>query len=220
MPDWKKLVRERLASSELQPYREEVVSELAAHLEETFEVARSQGRSEVQAVELALHEVEDWHVLSNDIQRAKSQEGPMNHRTKSLWMPALITLLGASALLMLIQFAGFQPRLVWIEGAGVTLYWHWLAGLPAFGALGPYLSRRARGTTWARLAAGLSPALAMLITMCLLLPWGLAIDGLSFLRWIQFGIMLLIWVLFPALSLLLGTLPFLGSPRHTETISA
>ncbi len=209
MPDWKKLVRERFACSAPQPCSEEIVSELAAHLEETYEVALAQGQSEAQAVELALQEVEDWRVLSTE-----------NHRTKSLWMPALLTLLGASALLMLIQFAGLQPRLVWIEGAGVVLYWHWLAGLPVFGALGAYLSQRAQGTTWARLAAGLSPALAMLITMALLLPWGLAIDGLSFLRWIQFGIMLLIWVLFPALTLLLGTLPFLGSPRHTETIGA
>ena len=42
MPDWKKLVREHIASSALPAAsREEVVRELAAHLEEAYEAALS-----------------------------------------------------------------------------------------------------------------------------------------------------------------------------------
>ncbi len=213
MPDWKKLVQERMGALDLPPAaRNNVVDELAAHLEEIYETARSQRLSEEDAVEFALQDVRDWHVLAADIQRAKSEDALMNHRTKSLWLPSLLTLLGASASLMLIQFAGLQPRLVWIAHTGILLYWHWLASLPLFGAMGAYLSLRSQGSIQMRIAAALSPALVMLITMCLILPWGLAIDGFSFLRFVYFGIGLINWVLLPALALFLGAAPFLREP--------
>ena len=133
----------------------------------------------------------------------------MNHRTKSLWLPALLTLLGASVSLMVAQFLGLRPRLVWFHGMGITLYWPWLAGLPLFGAMGAYLSQRARGPLRARIAAGLSPALVMLTVMLLILPWGLAIDGIHFLSLIGFGLGLANWVGLPAIALLIGAAPFL-----------
>jgi hypothetical protein len=213
-PDWKELVRERMGALGLpRDIQENVVNELAAHLQETYEAARSERIKEEEGVELALQEVNDWNVLAAKIQRAKSEEEIMNHRTKSLWLPGLLTFLGASASLMLIQFAGLQPRLEWIAHTGVTVYWHWLASLPFFGALGAYLSQRSRGSTWARLGAGLSPALVMLIVMCILLPWGLAIDGFAFFRLVMFGVCLTNWVLFPALALTLGAIPFLREPN-------
>jgi len=69
----------------------------------------------------------------------------MNHRTKSLWLPALITLLGASVSLAATQFMGLQPQEVWGGKMGMTFYGPWLASLPIFGALGAYMSRRAAG---------------------------------------------------------------------------
>ena len=36
---------------------------------------------------------------------------------------------------MLIQRAGFQPRLIWVAHTAMLFYWPWLAGLPIFGAL-------------------------------------------------------------------------------------
>ncbi len=213
-PDWTKLVRERMGRLDLPPGdQENIIRELAAHLQETYEAARSQQIKEEEAVELAMQEVKDWNVLAAKIQRAKSEEEIMNRRTKSLWLPGLLTFLGASASLMLIQFAGLQPRIEWIAHTGVTVYWHWLASLPFFGALGAYLSWRSRGSTWARLGAGLSPALVMLIVMCILLPWGLAIDGFASFRLVMFGVCLTNWVLFPALALTLGAIPFLREPN-------
>ena len=209
MPDWKKLVEDRMSALDLPPAAQQnVIDEVAAHLEELNETAQAQSLSEEDAVEFALQEVGDWHVLAANIQRAKSEDF-MNHRTKSLWLPGLLTLLGASASLMLIQLAGLQPRLVWFAHTGVLLYWHWLATLPMFGALGAYLSQRVQGSIEARLAAGLSPALVMLITMCMILPWGLAIDGFAFFRLVLFGIGLINWVLLPGVALLLGAAPFL-----------
>ena len=76
MPDWKKLVRERIASSTPSaPTEPEVVSELAAHLEETYAAALSQGMIEEAATEFALQEVPDWHVLAANIRIARSEGG-------------------------------------------------------------------------------------------------------------------------------------------------
>lgn len=222
MLDWKRLVSARLAQLRL-PHeaKEAVISELAAHLEETCEEARSRNLDEPDAINLVLQEVDDWHVLAADIRRAKSQEDPMNHRTKSLWLPALLTLLGASVSLMATQFLGLQPRLVWIHGMGITLYWPWIAGLPLCGALGAHLSQRAHGPLRARLAAGLSPALIMLIVMLLILPWGLALDGIHFLTLVSFGMGLANWVALPAFALLIGAAPFLHqSPAPAKRSAA
>jgi len=207
MPDWKMLVRRRLGHVDLPSgSAKAVVSELAAHLEETYQHALANGLTNRAAIRLALQEVDDWRVLAVNISRAK--EGLMNHRTKSLWLPALITLSAASVSLAVTQFLRTQPRLVWIGGWGMTFYWQWLATLPLFGALGARLSQRAEGTTRARLAAGLAPSLTMLIVMSLILPWGLAIDGFHFFRLVGFGLGLVNWVAIPAAALLIGALPF------------
>ena len=141
----------------------------------------------------------------------------MNHRTKSLWLPSLITLLGASASLALFQFVGVRPQLLWVGRLALTFYWAWLATLPIFGALGACLSRRAHASMPTRLVSGLAPALVMLIVMFLVLPWGLAMDGFDFFRLVSFGLGLANWVALPAFALLLGTVPFLGTPMMAET---
>jgi hypothetical protein len=210
MGSWQQRVRENLGAC--LPAREipdEVVVELAFHLEEAYEEARAVGMSDDSAIELALKQVGDWRVLARNIRRAKSEEVRMNSRTKSLWLPALVTLLGASTCLALLEYLGARPHLVWVGNVALTLYWAWLATLPVFGAMGAYLSRRAQSSTWARLAAGVAPALVMLIVMGLILPWGLAIDGIHFFRLVSFGLGLTNWVVIPAVALLAGVAPFL-----------
>jgi hypothetical protein len=220
MPDWKKIVSENMSALNLPSgAREEVIAELALHMEETYESVRARGLSNSAAMEQTLQEVGNWRALAENIRRAKSEEDPMNHRTKSLWLPTLLTLLAASVSLMATQFLGVQPRLVWIHGMGVTLYWPWLAGLPLCGALGAYLSQRARGPLRARLTAGLSPALIMLIVMLLILPLGLAIDGLHFFIVVGFGLAIANWVALPAVALLLGAGPFLRESPTPATRS-
>jgi len=218
MPDWKRIVSENLAAMNLAcGVRGEVNAELAAHMEEIYESVRADCVSESAAMEQTLKEVGNWRVLAENIHRAKSEEESMNHRTKSLWLPTLLTLLGASVSLMAAQLLGVQPRLFWIRGMGITLYWPWLAGLPLCGALGAYLSQRAQAPLRARLVAGLSPALIMLIVMFLILPWGLAIDGLQFLRLVGFGLGLANWVALPGIALLIGALPFLHDSPQAAT---
>jgi hypothetical protein len=218
MPDWKKLVRKRLSKLGLpSSTTDEVITELAFHLEETYQHAVTNGLSQRPAIKIALQEIGDWHVLATEIESARTEGSCMNYRTTSLWLPALITLFGASISLAATQFIGLQPRLVWFAGMGMTFYWPWLASLPVFGAVGAYMSRRAAGQTPMRLAAGLSPAIVMLIVMLLILPWGLFLDGFHFFRLVRFGLGLINWVGIPAAALLLGSLPFLrGNNRTAE----
>ena len=140
----------------------------------------------------------------------------MNYRTKTLWLPALLTFLGASVSLMLCQFFGMRPRIVWFGGLAIWFYIPWLVTLPFFGAIGAWLSRRGQGPCTARFAAGLSPALILLIVMLLILPWGLALDGLHFLQLASFGLGVITWVMIPAAALSLGVLPFLKKPQMRE----
>ena len=111
MPEWKALVRERLGDLGLAASQEEIiVAELASHLEEVFDEACAQGFCKSEAIERSLAQVTDWHGLSRNIQRAKREEGTMNHRTKTLWLPGLISLTAAMIFLMVSELFSLQPR--------------------------------------------------------------------------------------------------------------
>lgn len=216
MHDWQRIVEQQLRLRGLpQAQSTDINRELAAHLEETYDSITSCGASRAEAREATLQEVDDWRVLAKNIRRAQSQEDFVNHRTKSLWLPALVTFLGASVALMACQLFGLQPRLIWVAKMGMTFYWPWLFTLPFFGAAGAYLSQRARGTILARLAASLSPALVMLTIMLLVLLCGFCIDRIDVVRLtsVAFGLGLINWVVIPALALLLGAAPFLRGER-------
>jgi hypothetical protein len=139
MPDWKKLVRERLATLNLPPStKKEVIAELAAHLEEIHEKVRQTCVTDAVAIELTLQEIDDWSVLARNIRRAKSEGESMNCRTKSLlWPFAAVTWLGASLSVMLLQQTDrLYPNLI-------LFYLPWLATLPLVCAAAAYLAQRA-----------------------------------------------------------------------------
>jgi hypothetical protein len=229
MPDWKQIVRERLARR----CGEEVTAELAAHLEETYEQARACGVQEADAMLIALQEVDNWHVLAAKIAHARSKEVPMNDRTKSLWLPAMAGILGAGLAVTALPWIGVRPLhvmyghdSVW-TGASVAVcgpsrrcgdiaiffYWPWLAATPAIGALGAYLSRRAAGRVGTRLLAGLAPALLIFLGSFMTEP---VVPVASYSNYYFYCATN--WVLIPGLLLLLGTLPFLQkSPVHHQT---
>jgi hypothetical protein len=211
MPDWKKLVREHTESSALPAAcREEVVSELSAHLEEAYEAARSRGLTDAGAFEVAAQEVSDWRSLIKEISRAK-EENPMNPRTRSLWLPAMANLIAAPGLLMILQKLSVQPRVLWIGDMAMVLYLPWLVTLPIFGAFGAFLAKRAHARFVNRLIVGLSPALAVLGAFALVLPVSLVVDShrLRDFPFAYFALTICNWVVLPALALLIGTLPFL-----------
>jgi len=208
MPDWKQVVRERMGQTHLPAdTQEDVIAELALHLEEVSESARASGLTASAATALALQEVQNWRALSAQISRARSEEKTMNHRTKSLWIPALASTLGASLTQATMQWMGVRPHLVWTGPVAMSFYWPWLATLPVFGALGAYLSRRAGGPVRSRLLACLAPVLWLFVLTLLTEPIELASRGFSHLPYYCYG--MTNWVVIPGMLLLLGALPFL-----------
>ena len=135
MRDWRKLVRERLSGRGLAvAQQDEVVTELAGHLEDRFERERALGLDEPDAIRCALNEVDDWHALARRIHRARRQEDLMNYRTKSLWVPALVCTLAAMGSRMLLMIEGIEPRVLYAGSKagsmGLEIYLPWLVMLP------------------------------------------------------------------------------------------
>jgi hypothetical protein len=149
MRDWEATVRERLGGLSLETEDgSEVVAELAAHLEETFEQLRRQGVPEESARERALSQVKDWQDLRRRIQTARRKEDVMTDRVKQVWLPGLLTLFLSMMMLMAIEFFGPQPLFVSASGWRMTapvavIYVPWLVSMLLIGAIGAYLAGRA-----------------------------------------------------------------------------
>jgi hypothetical protein len=214
MNDWPKLVRTLLQRrAPKKEISDEIVSELAAHLEDSYEEARSSGLANEAALEFTLQEVEDWHVLAVEIQRATREENSMNNRTKTFWLPALTAFALASLFQLALTRIGAQPQsLVRLtSGLGAWLYAAWLLAQILCGAAGAYLSRRAGGTVLVRTFASVFPAMVMLGL------WGVVIPVSAFLQNNVFVLRHPLYyasgvfraVVLPAVALLLGALPFL-----------
>ena len=285
MRDWRQIAREGMESSSLPPeYRDEVVAELATHLEETYTEESVRGLSHEEAVALALREVEDWKVLRETICRAKSGEGPMNPRTKHFWLPAIGILFAAGLLLIVLDRAPVLQRLIWIAEMQMLLWVaasernrfsaqtkrFWLPGLSTMiaaslllfvadivydpsrfftqiglrpqyllqadsapgrifygwwlltnllcGALGAFLSRRAGGTRTTRVVTGAMPALTMFGLGAVMVPVTFLItrQAAPLLHPADVGLALCVWVVAPAIALLLGCAPFLGDTELQE----
>jgi hypothetical protein len=89
MPDWKRLVEERLARTTLPPQvQREVVAEIAEHLEDCHIDLVKNGGPEAEARTLA--QVSDWGALGRRIRRSK--EDPMGFARK-VAMPAVAAIL-------------------------------------------------------------------------------------------------------------------------------
>jgi len=218
--DWNVLVRERFSGRGLTELQQtEVISELAAHLEDLYEHQRSLGITEAEAISRALNEVNNWRQLSRDISRTKKPEGHMNYRTKSLWLPGLTTLTAAMGTLMIMTRFNIEPKMIWHGSiAVVQLYLPWLAALPFIGGLGAFLSQRAQGQMGARLVAALFPALVPFAVFCPAIVVSAVLE--HHLTWTvvpyAFAVLLFNWVLLPGAALSLGALPFLRSSQVRE----
>jgi len=215
MLDWEALVRRQLTGLGLEPdERGEVISELAAHLEETWEDLRRRGMTEEEAVRRTVSQVEDWQDLRRRIQTARTKENFMTNRVKQFWLPSLLTLLLAMGLLALIQIFGPNPWTVarhsgWSLVAPVAVvYIPWLLSLPLIGAMGAYLSNRAGGSQRAVFSSIVFPVLPYLVFFLVALPV-MAIFNEHLAHNIMFGALfvgLFAWVLAPGAALLAGGL--------------
>jgi len=189
MPDWQKVVREQLAGLNLgREEEDEVIAELAGHLEETYEALRRDGLPEREAVHRALSQVTNWSDLQRKIYCARVKENTMNPRTSRLWLPSLVTLAASFITLVAFRFLGLPPGPLgsrphheeWsshliggITGGPhfVNEYTVWLMVLPLVGALGARLSSRAGGTLRDVVISGVFPALAWLTIVLIVLAF-------------------------------------------------
>ena len=121
-PDWKTFVSKRLSAVSLpEAEHNEIIRELAAHLEECYAHARSQGHDDEEALAVALREVTDWPALAEDINRAKPLEDEMNHRTKTVWLPGIALLFAAGLVLVFLDRWPLLQRFIWIACMAMLL---------------------------------------------------------------------------------------------------
>lgn len=200
-------MREKRTRGE-RPLPEDVIAELASHLEDCYEELRLQGAGEGEAVEHVLGLVE-WQDLSSSIYGSRHGWRAINERTQQLWLPGLVTLFAANLLLMVFGRASES----WIRGAGPAgAYLLWLATQPLIGAIGAHLSRRAGGLPRARLLASLFPSIVIVgLGVFVVLPACLLFESNTWAAAHPISLVLrgLAWVAPAAVGLLGGALPFL-----------
>src|SRR6266436_6655435 len=177
MPDWQELVRQRLSSLALDAEeKDEVQVELAAHLEESYEVFCKEGLPEKEAVHRTFEQVADWRDLQRRIFIAKRSGHPMQKRLHQLWIPGFLTLILSLAFLATLQNLGFHARMVSWRDSDILFYVPWLLSLPFFGALATYVSSRAGGSRRTALLASVFPVLALTGAFLSMFPIGLIIE--------------------------------------------
>jgi len=207
MPDWRAYVRDRLGLiRDTRAAEEEVTSELAGHLEDSYAALRKKGMSEEEAVAESCEQVGNWTELRMGIDSA-IEEGTMHDRVRQIWVPGVVTLLSSYVFLAILQWAGTRPLVSHPgEPRGVVFYLPWLFLLPVIGAFGGYLSRRAMGDGWRVYFAASLPALALGAFFLLFFPLAFIIDRQVPLQIKGTALVANIvgWVALPGVALCLG----------------
>jgi hypothetical protein len=151
----------------------------------------------------------------------KSSEGQsimnaqaLNARTRTFWLPALVSLTAAMVCLMVSTLAGLDPRFLVRGSSTLVIYIPWLLMLPLCGAAGAYLSRRVGGERLACLIAALFPVIATTSLVGFLTLIGQFVYAKP--QWLYFSIAVLIGVILPGAFLLSGALPFMKAAKLQE----
>jgi hypothetical protein len=213
MPDWQEIIRRKLIGLPLsRRERENLTSELATHLDDLYAELLASGIAEPEASAICLEQLHDLQQIAAAARQSQIWEDFMNQRSRTLWLPGLVTLTMASVSLMVMQLLAFsRPRVLWVDAGAVAIGFIWLASLLPCGALGAYLSRRAGGSRWNSIVASLFPSLIMLGLFCTVLPIAIVVERNFYIlhhpRY--FGLALLVWIIVPGIALLLGALPVL-----------
>jgi len=215
MPDWRRIVEERLGKTGAgQEAEGEIVSELAGHMEDLYIELRRRGIEDSEAAKLVLNELADGARLGRRLRSAK--EGGMNDRTRQFWLPGMASLIAASAFLVVFARVSYLPHMLVIRsGVALMMYPAWLVVQPLFGGIGAYFSRRAGGHRGTRILAALSPSIALLSLVCTGVIVQLVMAGLGkptdigSMGIAAFGRAIFFALVIPSMALLAGALPFL-----------
>lgn len=214
MPNWDRLIRARLSCLNLPPCEiDDVVAELAAHLEERYHQYRLEDISSEAAVKRSLEQVPDWKCFAREIQSAKKGES-MNLRTRTFWLPSALTLILSMGFLLTLQFSGIQPRTVlWGNGPLLLFYIPWLVSLPVIGALGAFLSLRAGGSRQIVLLCSVFSSVYQVLLFFVILPLALVFNRnvAAHFQFSSFFPQIFAWLLLPIAALLIGGLGLLAA---------
>jgi hypothetical protein len=221
MPNWNALVRKHLGAADpISGEEAEIITELSGHLEDLYEELRAKGVSESDAIGQAVGDAANWRKLAKRLRRAKDEEQTMTHRTKTLWLPCLVSLTGSMGWLAILQHLDARPHMPWLHsGLRMTPYLVWLITQPLFGAIGTYLSRKAGGERIAEFTASLFPSIVMLGLWCFVLAMSILVEKNEHVlrQWPLIFLGALVWAVLPALSLLMGRFLFLRiDPQHPQ----
>jgi hypothetical protein len=224
MPDWQKLVEQRLAALSLEPdEKDEVLAELAGHLAETYDSLHKNGVPEEEAIYRTLSQVPDWKDLRRNIRSAR-KENTMNNRVTRFWFPSLITFVISTSLLAAVQKFGPQPLILHLPKSPVIMFYvFWLLSLPLIGAMGAYLSHNAGASFRQMLIASVFPVLPFVAAFVIILPVSLIIDRHVAHNIAVAGALVTAfsWILVPGVALLAGGLlaVFLSRRSVSRTVS-
>jgi hypothetical protein len=203
----------RLAELGREAEREEQIrAELTGHLEDAYADAIRRGCTEDDAAARALAQVPDWTRLADAIRRADQKAGPMSPDAKTLWLPGMVALGGAAAVVLGVP--RLLPASLWLDPrATMPMAAALLLAYLLCGALGAWCSRRAGGGIAARLAAGIFPLLLHILIFVTVV-----VAATRDPEQLQFNFQLraaLIFIVIPGIALTVGALPFLRD--HAET---
>ena len=221
MPDWKTIVK-----AQLRGVTPEVIDELAGHLEDFEACLLAEGLSAVEAAKRTRHELENSPDLAKRIEQARGDQ--MNHRSKALWLPGLVSFTLSAGSLCVLQTIVLQSNwaLTGITTSRTTLwstrtvlpYLIWMAFQPVCGVLAAWLSKRVGGRRSEFVTAALFPSLIMVLVVCFVVAFAIVVERNPFVMSHPEGIIpaMGVWVVLPGLGLLLGTIPFWRSSAVTQ----
>jgi len=217
--EWTQLVRERLGALGLsQECEQDVIAELAGHLDDRVAATVRTGMTEDDAVAIALEEVPDWVALNREISTAKKEE-PMNERTRKFWLPGTTMLVSAYVLMEAVT--RMVPHNAWIRPLfPLFIFVPWLLAYGVLGALGAHWSRRAGGGARTRFFAAIFPiALHVVIFLCVFIATSLQPHPRT-PEWLMPSFLLAVFfkfILLPGIALAVGALPFLRDRTPAST---
>src|SRR5437899_7066498 len=159
MPDWETLVRERLRVLRIcpSPAAEELVPELASHLEDHYEDSLRKGLPSETAFRNSLDQIDRLPRLWLELRIL--QEEIMIGFTRKVLLPGFLAFVCSMAIAWTLAFAGVQPRTVSLpDGLYLPLPIAWFCLLPFCGAIAAILSHRRGGSYLQRATASIFPA--------------------------------------------------------------
>lgn len=151
---------------------------------------------------------------TRDVEKSWSTRSALilNSRSKTFWLPALVSLMTSMVCLMISTEMAKQLRFEVRGLATLVAYVPWLLMLPLCGGAGTYLSRRAGGERLVQFAAGLFPVIALTTLVGFLMLIGKFVYAKP--QWFYFSTAVLFGAILPSAALLLGAVPFVKAPSR------